>query len=94
MAIGDNLEGLGIAAGGLATGSRRRAIRTVIPAHNEQGVLGGLLDDLAAQDYRAESLRTVVLAGMNNPGTGTEQLDYWSEFDDLGPGAERDDDRA
>ncbi len=53
----------------IPAGSRRRAIRTVIPAHNEQGVLGGLLDDLAAQDYPAESLRTVVLADRCTDGT-------------------------
>ncbi len=50
-------------------GARRRAMRTVIPAHNEEAVLGNLLDDLAAQDYRAESLRTVVLADRCTDGT-------------------------
>lgn len=43
-------------------GDRRRPMRTVIPAHNEEDVIGDLLDDLGAQDYPSGSLRTVVLA--------------------------------
>ena len=46
----------------IPAGPRRRAIRAVIPAHNEAAVLGDLLGDLERQDYRAGSLRTVVLA--------------------------------
>ncbi len=46
----------------LPVGQRRRAIRAVIPAHNEEDVISDLLDDLAAQDYPAGSMRTVVLA--------------------------------
>ena len=53
----------------LPVGPRRRLIRAVIPAHNEEGVLGGLLDDMERQDYQAEFLRTVVLADRCTDGT-------------------------
>jgi cellulose synthase/poly-beta-1,6-N-acetylglucosamine synthase-like glycosyltransferase len=53
----------------LPSGPRRRPIRAVIPAHNEQYVLGGLLDDMERQDYQADLLRTVVLADRCTDGT-------------------------
>jgi cellulose synthase/poly-beta-1,6-N-acetylglucosamine synthase-like glycosyltransferase len=53
----------------LPAGPHRRPIRAVIPAHNEQEVLGGLLDDMERQDYQAEFLRTVVLADRCTDGT-------------------------
>jgi cellulose synthase/poly-beta-1,6-N-acetylglucosamine synthase-like glycosyltransferase len=43
-------------------GSRERKLRVVIPAHNEQGVIGRLLADLDASDYQAEHRNTWVLA--------------------------------
>ena len=36
--------------------------RVVVPAHNEEAVLGRLLEDLAAQDYPSDRYRVVVLA--------------------------------
>jgi hypothetical protein len=43
-------------------GSRARRFRVLIPAHDEETVLGVLLGDLAAQDYPPELVRTVVVA--------------------------------
>jgi len=43
-------------------GTRRRSLRIVVPAHNEAGVVGILIADLAAQDYPDEHVRVVVIA--------------------------------
>lgn len=43
-------------------GTRRRRLRVVVPAHNEAGVIGSLLSDLAGQDYPADRVRVVVIA--------------------------------
>jgi cellulose synthase/poly-beta-1,6-N-acetylglucosamine synthase-like glycosyltransferase len=43
-------------------GARRRHLRVVIPAHNEERVIDGLLDDLAAQDYDGGNHEVWVLA--------------------------------
>jgi cellulose synthase/poly-beta-1,6-N-acetylglucosamine synthase-like glycosyltransferase len=43
-------------------GTRHRRLRVLIPAHNEAGVVKGLLDDLSAQDYPADRYETWVLA--------------------------------
>lgn len=52
-------------------GTRRRQLRILIPAHNEQAVIGRLLTDLAAQDYPREHTRVVVLADRCTDGTAT-----------------------
>jgi cellulose synthase/poly-beta-1,6-N-acetylglucosamine synthase-like glycosyltransferase len=52
-------------------GTRRRRMRIVIPAHNEQGVIGRLLSDLEAQDYPREHTTVVVLADRCTDGTAT-----------------------
>jgi hypothetical protein len=43
-------------------GGRKRRFRLVIPAHNEQAVIGNVLGDLEAQRYPTELVRVVVLA--------------------------------
>ncbi|MGH8935088.1 MAG: glycosyltransferase, partial [Acidimicrobiia bacterium] len=43
-------------------GERRRRFRVVVPAHNEEGVVGNLLADLAAQAYDSESASVWVVA--------------------------------
>jgi len=50
-------------------GSRRRRLRVIVPAHNEQAVIGRLLADLEAQDYPGEHTRLVVLADRCTDGT-------------------------
>ena len=45
-----------------SAGSRSRAFRIVVPAHNEAAVLPGLLGDLVEQDYPGALYRTTVLA--------------------------------
>ncbi|MGI9648856.1 MAG: glycosyltransferase [Acidimicrobiia bacterium] len=43
-------------------GTRRRRLRVVVPAHNEEGVVGTLIADLDAQDYPSEFVRVAVIA--------------------------------
>jgi cellulose synthase/poly-beta-1,6-N-acetylglucosamine synthase-like glycosyltransferase len=43
-------------------GARRRDLRVVIPAHNEERVIASLLADLEGQDYPSEHVRVVVIA--------------------------------
>ncbi len=43
-------------------GPRRRRFRILVPAHDEAGVLGGLLGDLAAQDYPDKLVQVEVVA--------------------------------
>lgn len=44
------------------TGDRRRLLRVVIPAHNEAGVIGGILTDLAGSRYPSDRLEVRVVA--------------------------------
>lgn len=41
---------------------RAQRFRVVIPAHNEASVIGGVLSDIAAQDYPRQLMRAVVVA--------------------------------
>lgn len=50
-------------------GTRRRRLRIVVPAHNEESVVGTLLADLAAQDYPDAYSRVVVIADRCTDGT-------------------------
>jgi len=43
-------------------GARSRRFRVVVPAHNEEAVVGGLLADLAGLDYPASLVSTWVIA--------------------------------
>lgn len=43
-------------------GERWRRLRVVVPAHDEEAVIGGILDDLTAQDYPADLHQVWVLA--------------------------------
>ena len=43
-------------------GARRRRMRVVVPAHNEEAVIGTLLADLEQQDYPSGLVRVVVIA--------------------------------
>ena len=46
----------------IPVGARRRRLRVVIPAHDEEAVIGRVLDDLAAQEYDGGSHEIWVLA--------------------------------
>ena len=46
----------------IPVGARRRRLRVVIPAHDEEAVIGRLLGDLAAQDYDEGNHEVWVLA--------------------------------
>jgi cellulose synthase/poly-beta-1,6-N-acetylglucosamine synthase-like glycosyltransferase len=46
----------------LPAGARRRRFRVVIPAHDEEAVIGNVLTDLADQDYPADLIEAWVLA--------------------------------
>ena len=50
-------------------GERRRRLRVVVPAHNEENVIGSLLADLGAQDYPPDQFETWVLADRCTDGT-------------------------
>ncbi len=50
-------------------GPRRRRLRVVVPAHDEEAVIGGLLADLAAQDYPTAQVSVVVVADRCEDGT-------------------------
>jgi cellulose synthase/poly-beta-1,6-N-acetylglucosamine synthase-like glycosyltransferase len=50
-------------------GTRRRRLRVVVPAHNEEGVVGTLIADLQAQDYPSEFVRVAVIADRCTDGT-------------------------
>jgi len=50
-------------------GPRRRPFRVLVPAHDEAAVLGGLLGDLARQDYPRERVRVEVVADRCADGT-------------------------
>ncbi|MFQ5523982.1 MAG: glycosyltransferase [Acidimicrobiia bacterium] len=52
-------------------GARRRRFRVVVPAHNEEKVVAGLVADLARQDYPAELVEVWVLADRCTDGTAT-----------------------
>ncbi len=54
-----------------AVGRRRRRFRVVVPAHDEAGVIGGVLGDVAAADYPAELVSTWVIADRCTDGTAT-----------------------
>jgi cellulose synthase/poly-beta-1,6-N-acetylglucosamine synthase-like glycosyltransferase len=43
-------------------GTRGRLLRVVVPAHNEAGVIGSLLDDLSGQEYPPDRVHVVVIA--------------------------------
>lgn len=43
-------------------GERQRDLRVVIPAHNEEGVIDGILDDLLSSSYPSDHLSVWVLA--------------------------------
>lgn len=43
-------------------GDRRRRLRVVIPAHDEEAVIGDVLDDLVRQDYPVDAFEVWVLA--------------------------------
>ena len=43
-------------------GARSTRFRVIVPAHDEGGVIDGVLDDLTAQDYPADRYRVVVIA--------------------------------
>lgn len=49
-------------------GPRDRTVRVLIPAHNEERVIDGILSDLAEQDYQS-SLDVVVIADRCSDGT-------------------------
>ncbi|MDP9021941.1 MAG: glycosyltransferase family 2 protein [Actinomycetota bacterium] len=59
-----------------APGPRRRRFRVVVPAHDEAGVIEGVLRDLAAQDYPQERYRTVVIADRCSDATATVAAGY------------------
>ncbi len=48
---------------------RTQRFRVVVPAHDEERVIGALLSDLLAQDYPAALVRTVVAADRCTDGT-------------------------
>ena len=50
-------------------GERRRRLRVVIPAHDEEAVIGGLLADLAAQSYPTGLASVTVVADRCTDGT-------------------------
>ncbi len=52
-------------------GPRSRRFRIVVPAHDEEAVIGSLLADLAALDYPAELLETWVIADRCTDGTAS-----------------------
>jgi cellulose synthase/poly-beta-1,6-N-acetylglucosamine synthase-like glycosyltransferase len=51
------------------SGSGRRRLRVVIPAHNEANVIAALLDDLGKADYPEDVLQVWVLADRCEDGT-------------------------
>ena len=57
-------------------GSRRRRFRVVVPAHNEEKVIAGILDDLARQDYPAELTQVWVLADRCDDATADVARSY------------------
>ena len=52
-------------------GDRHRAFRIVVPAHDEGHVIGGVLADLAAQQYPAPLVTTWVIADRSSDSTAT-----------------------
>lgn len=50
-------------------GVRRTRFRVLVPAHDEQAVITGILTDLAAQDHPAELVEVVVVADRCNDDT-------------------------
>lgn len=51
--------------------TRKRPLRVVIPAHDEEAVIGGILGDLADADYPAERVEIWVVADRCTDGTAT-----------------------
>lgn len=51
------------------TGTRTHRLRVVIPAHNEERVIGDLLADIAGQEYRDDLVEVWVLADRCTDGT-------------------------
>ena len=51
-------------------GRRERNLRVVIPAHNEEKVIAGILGDLTRADYPKDKLETWVIADRCSDGTG------------------------
>ncbi len=43
-------------------GSRQRQLRVVIPAHNEESVVAGIIDDVISSEYSADHLEVTVVA--------------------------------
>ncbi len=52
-----------------AAGSRARRFRIVVPAHDEEAVIGSVLDDIARLDYPADLIAAWVLADRCTDGT-------------------------
>jgi cellulose synthase/poly-beta-1,6-N-acetylglucosamine synthase-like glycosyltransferase len=48
---------------------RTRRLRVVVPAHDEEGVIGGLLADLDASNYPSDRVSTMVIADRCSDGT-------------------------
>lgn len=71
-------------------GTRRRRMRVVVPAHNEEAVVGTLIADLQAQEYPAESVRVTVIADRCTDdtvqaATGAEVVEREEGADGKGP---------
>ena len=59
----------------IPVGARQHHLRVVIPAHDEERVVGGLLDDLVAQDYPGDQHEVWVVADRCNDRTADVALE-------------------
>ena len=72
----------------IPVGARQRRLRVVIPAHDEGRVVGGLLDDLIAQDYPGDQHEVWVVADRCNDRTADIALERGARVAERGEGLE------
>ena len=72
----------------IPVGARQRRLRVVIPAHDEGRVVGGLLDDLVAQDYPGDQHEVWVVADRCNDRTADIALERGARVAERGEGLE------